>query len=851
MKKVLYLTVGCVLALSSCTKYDFDMDRSTVSKEHAENILGMIDPNQDWSSVNNGTITVTADANLDDIVKVQILTESPFMNTNTRVLAEVDVQKGQTVTLTYDAPNIYDRLIAACVDSKGHYYIKGFDLNEGQVSFQSIVARTRGVAKASDYPTNLTLNFSNSVKSYNAMRTIAANDAAASGDADFQKWVNDSHINLWAGKKWENERLWMVSGSGNSTWKVVDNTIMRTIDGISVDEKKYLNDIFGDFLNRNDPNNSKKKNDNMNLIRNSEAVKFYSNSLTSNGKGAITIIPIQMASTEIGYCHLYYYYYDPANIPSGMLEEDYVKSLPKFKAVQCSTTQKAANAGLDFFKVHEYLLPYFGEPEALMAEKVNSTTFCSTDGKLYRIRNGKQLDGKDYYMVYNSGTDDNDNSDKLATKYADDAANVRNQLWQVFTTKDGNKMLYNVGAKKFLVWQGDYATVYSDILSKVQSSYYKFDDANHILRYNNNKLGLGTDLGLKNSKRVSTNKDTSINDNFKWYFEEYEGKNLTAITDFVFEQFPASVTSPDVIIPEGYRIGFMLRKLRGSQDYKDNNIIKANNNGCCYSFGKLNQEINNLPGHFGSSKTLYTMEDDDPRAAIFSANKNTYIAFEDGSDCNFNDLIFEVGGEGFDNEYLYDLKEVEGQPYMMCFEDRSVTADYDMNDLVLRCKRNGENKDIVELSLVATGGIDDLWIQDIKGDYVSGEKLDSKEVHEFFGVGSAEGDGRFVNTVKGGKKHKVVVGNYKIGDMSIPRFLSEITIKNQTTFETIRAPHKGEAPVAIILPADFNYPMEKESITTVYSTFLNWAQNASLHTDWYDLTTDDAYPLEEILKITE
>ena len=851
MKKVLYLTVGCVLALSSCTKYDFDMDRSTVSKEHAENILGMIDPNQDWSSVNNGTITVTADANLNDIVKVQILTESPFMNTNVRVLAEVDAQKGQTVTLTYDAPNIYDRLIAACVDSKGHYYIKGFDLNESQVSFQSAAARTRGVAKAGDYPTNLKLEFSNSVKSYNALRTIAANDAVASGDADFQKWVNDSHINLWAGKNWENERLWMISGSGNSTWKVVDNTIMRTISGITDEEKKYLNDIFGDFLNRNDPNNSKKKNDNMNLIRNSEAVKFYSNSLTSNGQGPITVTPIQMASTEINSCHLYYYYYKPASIPSGMSEEDYVKSLPKFKAIQCSTTQKAANAGLDFFKVHEYLLPYLGEPEALMAEKIHSTTFCTTDGKLWRIRNGKQLNNQDYYMVYNSGTDNDSNSDKLATKYADDAANVRNQLWQVFTTSDGNKMLYNLGAKKFLVWEGDYATVYSDILSKVQSSYYKFDEANHIFRYNNSKLGLGTDLGLKNSKRVSTNKDTSIKENFEWHFEEYEGKNLTATTDFVFEQFPASVSSTNIIIPTGYRIGFMLRKTKGSQDYKDNNIIKAINNGCCYSFGKLNQEINNLPGHFGTAKTQYSMEDDDPRAVIFAANDKTYIAFEDGSDCNFNDLIFEVGGDGIDNDYLYDLKEVENQAYMMCFEDRSVTADYDMNDLVLRCKRNSEDRNIVELSLVATGGTDDLWIQNIKGDFVNGEELDSKEVHEFFGVGSAQGEGRFVNTVKDKQPKNPIVGYYKIGDMSIPRFLSEITIKNLTTNETIRAPHKGEAPVAIILPDDFNYPMEKESITTVYSTFLNWAQNASQHTDWYKLYTDDAYPLKVIFEITE
>lgn len=876
MKKVLYLTVGCVLAFTSCTKFDFDANREELIKENAENIFGVIDPRQDWSSVNSGSITITANADLYDVAKVQILTESPYMNPNAKVLAELEVQKGQTVSLSYDAPNIYNRLIAACVDSKGHYFIKGFNIGENQLSFQSGPAFARGLTRAAsnEYPnaSNLTLNYSNSVKSYNALRTIAANDAAASGDTDMQKWVNDSHINLWEGKNWENERLWKVSGSGSGSWTIKDNTVMRVIDPITPAEVEELNDIFGDFLGRTDASQTWGKKNNLEIIRNTEAVKFYSNSLTSDGSTPITITPIQMASTEIGSCHLYYYYYNINNIPNGMSEAEYVKSLPKFKAIQCSTTKNAANADLDFFKIHEYLLPYYGEPENLMSVKTHSNTFCSTDGKVYRIRNGKKLDNQDYYLVYNLGTDDDTNSDKLATKYADDAENIRNQLWQVFTTSDGNKMLYNIGSKKFLVWEGEYATVYSNFLSKVQACYYKFDEENHIFRYNNSKLGLGTDLGLKNSKRVSTNKDKSIGTNFEWFFEEYTGpKTITAMTDVFLDDYPTSVTSPSLVIPKGYRIGFMLRKMKGSQDYKNNAIIKDVINGCCYSFGSLNSEINNFPGHFGSSKSRYTMEDDDPRAAIITGNGKVFISFEDGCDCNYNDFIFQVGGydknvlergdgqtgTGIQTDYLYDDDEIKGQVYTLCFEDRSVQADYDMNDVVFQCKRvtlyeNSTYANCVYLSLIAAGGVDDVSIHiGNQMEALDEHGFDGKYVHKLFMVDDLKGTDRFVNTVKDKEPRMPKTYIYNIGDMQIPEFLASIYIINHSNGnETIRVAKTGLAPLGIIVPYVFDYPMEQQCIKKAYTTFNSWVSQASQFKTWY--TYEDAefsYPVENVTKL--
>lgn len=860
MKKIIYLTVSCVLALTSCTDYDFNMDRSTVIKDNAEQIFGIIDPNQDWSSISNGTITVTADANLYDIAKVQILTESPFMNANAKVLAEVDAQKGQTVTLTYDAPNIYDRLIAACVDSKGNYFIKGFDLNESQVSFQSSNARTRGVTRASaSFPdaSLVKVAYNNSIQSFNALRTIMANDP------EQQSTVSAAGISAWKNAGWENDRLWRLSNLGNAgnNWTTAEGCLFRDVDDMTEDEAKTLQDIFNGFLPRLDSKNQKIM-DNMERIRNSQQVELYNNHLISDGENPITIIPVQMASTEMGSCQLFYYYFNPDEIPAGMSEAEYIKTLPKFKAIQCSKTRKAAmslgkDVTKDFFRIHEYLLPYFGDeafPESVWDE------LWTASNDIYRIRNGQNYLGDDYYMVYTGNNDI-----KLATIYDDDADNIANQLWQVYTTADGSKLLYNLGAKKFLVWNGEWATTYTDKLDNALACRYNID-GNHIFRYNSTTLALGTDLGVKgkeNNRRIATNKTMSDGNRVDWFFEAYNGQSSVATrgdikyNERVFEQQAISN-----LIPKDYKVGLLLRKQLGGE--KDATHCK---NGCVYSNGQLNTEINTLVGHFGTAVTSYSMKLDDTRTVIFNANGKTYIGFEDGADCQFSDLILEIGGydktvltnapEGTDNRgngvnnyYLYDLDEVSDQPYMLCFEDRSISADYDLNDLVLRCRRQKGNPNRVELSILATGATDVLYIQGIQGKCINnlGADLMSDEVHAFFGVENLKGEDRFVNTVVGADIHDPARGVYEIPEgMTIPQFLGNIYIDNRTTGEKIYVPHEcGEAPLAIILPFDFNFPMEKARITTVYTSFSNWAKLSTQSRDWYVHSDGNSFPVRTI-----
>lgn len=295
-------------------------------------------------------------------------------------------------------------------------------------------------------------------------------------------------------------------------------------------------------------------------------------------------------------------------------------------------------------------------------------------------------------------------------------------------------------------------------------------------------------------------------------------------------------TPTQLNIPKGYYIGFLNQKANGdSYGYCMN--------GCTYGFGPLNEENNHLIGHYFSAmskevsqtselvsgkketKTGTTpsgMEWDSPRIGIFSANYKTYMCFEDGADCNFSDMIVEIasGIEG-----LNLVKPAEAS-YIMCFEDEPETADYDMNDVVLRGERLNNSQ--IKITLLACGAFDEIEIRGLQNTTLLGKK----EVHRLFGVNPK--DKVFVNTEKGKEYKQTVSEIFNIDKaVSVEDFMSKITIVNKTTGKTIGMPKAGEAPYAIIIPLNFKYPQEQCCITIAYPKFKNWAQNRTVDADWY------------------
>ena len=656
MKQIALFTGVGLLVLTSCVK-DFDAESYARQKEEAkinENaklIFGDIDPAQNWNSISNGTVTVQADAALSNIVKVQILTESPFLNNNAKVLAEADAQQGQTVTLNYQAPNAYEKLVAACVDNKGHYYIQVFNIGEQSVSFQQASGSRSMRAASSEAPSFTSLKLRAPRWTFNALRTQQGATCTIGGNT-YTEWANSN----WNDQIWEVADGQTFDGGWTMDSDKNKGHIYRPIDGFAPGEEEniqtILNSIFYKYASDEYSVNGKKNN--ARTIRNSTYVTQNNNFVYTDGTNPVTLIPIQGYNTEFKYDNIFYYYYKESEIPAGMSEADYIKSLPKFKAIQVERVQ---------------------------------TTPESNAGTLYR-------------------------------------------------------------RQEFLL------------------TYYK-----------------GAPV---------------------------EGVNEAS-----------------AIFPKGYKIGFLCMK------HALNNFnFNANNHGCTYGNGQLNKEVNHIKGHFLTSidkelggGTKDGMQFDDPRIATFTANGKTYLCFEEGADCNFSDLVLEIGG-GVDQ--LEEEPEVEAEAYTMCFEDRPAVADYDLNDVVLRCTR--VNKTKLSLTLVATGANDDVYIHG-----ATGWELNDQEVHEIFRATTRDGSGnRFVNTEIGGTHREVQSRYVTVAEgVTIPEYLKNIYIENKSTQKTIRVPEQGEPPYAIIVPQDFKYPMEHTSITKAYGNFLKWAQDANQSKDWY------------------
>ncbi len=836
MKKLQLLIIIGVLAFTSCMKIpEFDAKEAAYPtltsdqiQQNVKEVFGTtFSPDQDWSSAIQLTISVTADADLDDIKKVQILTASPYFNSEARVLAEVAATKGQTVTLTFDAPSTSNRLFAACVSNKGTYYSKGFDVGEENISFsKSAQARTRGAAADYGFPdvSNFVLPINKSYLSYNAIRSIRS----AQGE------TTNPNINLWNGKGWEKERLWRNNSSYKSNeanykieypgseWYMQNFSIRRNISGgISADEKEELTDIFNTYLYWDDSSEENKRKNNLSFIRNSNMVSLYNNQVQSTGEPVI-ITPVQATSCEMQYSDLYYYYYNPGVLSSMSGEEQvqYIKNLPKFMAMSVYDAMLNKNGSADFFKSHEYVLPYYGEPSDFQLEDLNN---YSTDGKIYRIRNGFNYQGNDYYMVYDQGV-----NNRLNTKYEDDSQALPMQLWQIFISQDNTSCyLYNVGACCFLYYSGKWETSWT-AAEYIESSCNPYtlvidDDGTYHFKRPNSQQQLGSDLNPYKNFGIWSDKNTTTG-TCNWYLEEYKGnRTFAAKTDI--QEIKSVYSAKSFVIPQGYNIGFVLcKKMKNSDDSYNhyfNNSYNQVFNGVLYADGRLNNEINNFPNHFLGDKNKGIIQSNDPRATVFSANKKTYVTFEDGADANYVDLIIEVGS-GIKEEEEQD-EEVYNEAYTLCFEDRQ-NGDYDMNDVVIKAQRIDQTH--VKYSLEACGAHDELYLRNINGSVLN----EATEIHAMFGVDQTT----FINTT--GDTHLDPIQDIieVSSDFTFTDLSKQVYIYNATTGKEIRLSEAGEDPHGLLIPYDYEYPLETVCIKDSNTKFIDWGTNpSSENTDWY------------------
>ena len=414
MKKFLFMLLGAT-AIVSCNKFDLNYDEARQAeeaketqeiKENAAKIFGEIDPRQDWNSINSGTISVTANANLSNIVKVQILTESPLLNTDAKVLAEANASNGQTVTLNYDAPNVYKQLFAACINNKGVYHIQVFDLNQSSVKFANTTASAAPRrASKSEAPTITSIILKAPQKSFNTQRTEIS-------DAEGSCKIGSDTYTVWKGSGWS-DMMWEPADGQtfDNGWQMDTNKdkghIYRSISGFAEGEEANVKGFINSYAYKYGDDGKSKKN-NVANVRNSEYFKQNTNYVYSNGTDPVTLIPIQAYSTEFRMNHIFYYYYKPEEIPAGMDEVAYIKTLPKYKAIQIEHIQSGDEAtnGV-FFHRQEFLLPYYKNSPV---EGVNEASAIFPEGYKIGFLNMKNSNGdynpnKDnrYGCIYGDG----------------------------------------------------------------------------------------------------------------------------------------------------------------------------------------------------------------------------------------------------------------------------------------------------------------------------------------------------------------------------------------------------------------------------------------------------------------
>jgi hypothetical protein len=512
MKKIMSFAVLGLILLSSCVK-GFDgsepaptpdptpTNNKATQEEIEANVKKVFgttfSSDQDWSSTTKYTVSVTADAPMNDIAKVQILTESPYFNEDARVLNEATTSKGQTVSISYDCPSEYTELVAACVDSKGVYYVTGFKVGDSSVNFHKAAqARTRAVYDLPDLPavSGLKMKYRNSHLSFNAIR---AQKAGQEGE--------DAKIDPWKNSNWDNERLWMLSNEGgNATWKVEKQTIFRNVT-ITDAEKEGLETVLSAVGGKNGRDKSYKEM-NLSTIRNSPVYELTKNYLVADGKAPITVTPVQILTTDYTNNCLYYYYFNPDEL-NGKSEEDqitFLKNLPKFKCVDCKLTKQASGtlAAADngnYFKVHEYVLPYFGEVKSSDTGDVTVQSFIIPEGYYvgFMLRKNKK-DWQDSYTKENdiyTGSASSGYSRKSYDKdengevYADGRLNEQINQFPIFSQaitdkgmlpNDPRAAVFGANQRAYMMFEEGCDVNYVDMIVEINGGLYAVDAAQQI-----------------------------------------------------------------------------------------------------------------------------------------------------------------------------------------------------------------------------------------------------------------------------------------------------------------------------------------------------------------------------------
>jgi hypothetical protein len=287
-------------------------------KDNFEEIFGFsYSPEQDWSTTKTGTISIHVDAPLNNIKEVQIIV---YMgeDESLKILNRSEAKEGEIITLVYDTPDSYIALYVAAISEDGGYYLKEFKHGDSEVSFSgmaSSVVKTRGTREDD----NRVWYLEKSIIPYERQRGYPG---------------------------FENELLYQLSE---------EDEISQIIEVPDFDPsfKTLLRSFVFTYL----PNGKKYKN--LAKIKENGYCNEDCYAITTGGD-PVVISPVYKNDGgyhEVETCDIYYYYFKESDLV-GKDEVQYIKDLPKYKAIKLSRSICADN---EIKLHHSYKLIYWGD----------------------------------------------------------------------------------------------------------------------------------------------------------------------------------------------------------------------------------------------------------------------------------------------------------------------------------------------------------------------------------------------------------------------------------------------------------------------------------------------------------
>ena len=127
------LGAGVLLATVCCTTDYYDEQKYEQYIKY-NSPVDSVDQYQDWMLTKELFYRVTANVEM-DVEKVLLLTANPLSSSTSYIMAQSQIAKGDSKTLTVSVPKTQSTLYAALVGTDGTYYVKSFSKLKTEVNF--------------------------------------------------------------------------------------------------------------------------------------------------------------------------------------------------------------------------------------------------------------------------------------------------------------------------------------------------------------------------------------------------------------------------------------------------------------------------------------------------------------------------------------------------------------------------------------------------------------------------------------------------------------------------------------------------------------------------------------------